>query len=111
MRHKLLIVIFFTIYFVCCIQPVEYNTLHAVNDFLIGGNWIAIAGYEDGEVSGESNCNFLEKGLEFKEDQIDYNADWDEDFDYRLSDRNKITEITFLSDRAGVFSYNIHVIS
>src|SRR5699024_11815145 len=104
MRIKLLLLTVFLCLFTACSQQAD-------EDYLIGGNWIATAGFEDGEVSGEPNCNFFEKGLEFKEDQTVYNADWDEDFDYRLSDRNNITEITFLSDRAGVFSYNIHVIS
>src|SRR5699024_8493730 len=104
MRHKLLLLISFAVLLVGCSQQAD-------EDYLIGGNWIATAGYEDGEVKGEPNCNFFEKGLEFKEDEIVYNADWDEDFYYSLSDGNKVTQIAFLSDRAGDFSYKIHVIS
>ena|SRR5699024_2969625 len=104
MRHKLVLVIFFTLFLVGCSQQAD-------EDYLIGGNWIATAGYEDGEVSGEPNCHFFEEGLEFKEGRIVYNASFDFDFDYRLSDRNKETEITFLSNEAGIFTYNIHVIS
>jgi|SRR5699024_1093220 len=104
MRRKLLLLTIFLFLFTACSQQAD-------EDYLIGGNWIATAGYEDGEVKGEPNCNFFEKGLEFKEDLIVYNADWDEDFDYRLSNRNKVTQIAFLSDRAGDFSYKIHVIS
>lgn len=104
MRTKLLLLTVFLCLFTACSQQADEG-------YLIGGNWIATAGYEDGEVSGEPNCHFFEEGLEFKEDRIVYNASFDFDFDYRLSDRDKVTQITFLSNEAGIFRYNIHVIS
>ena len=104
MRHKYILFIFFTLFLVGCSQQAD-------EDYLIGGNWIATAGYEDGEVSGEPNCHFFEDGLEFKEDEVVYNASFDFDFNYSLSDRDKVTQITFLSDMAGEFLYKIHVIS
>ena|SRR5699024_1083129 len=104
MRHKLVLVIFFTLFLVGCSQQAD-------EDYLIGGNWIATAGFEDGEVKGEPNCHFFEEGLEFKKDEVVYNASFDFDFNYSLSERDKVTQITFLSNKAGIFRYNIHIIS
>src|SRR5690625_830200 len=104
MRNKLLLLIFLLFLLTSCSQKADA-------EYLIGGNWIATAGYEDGEIKGVPNCNFFEEGLEFKDEDTVYNADFDMDFDYRLSDRNKVTEITFLSNEAGEFRYNIHIIS
>src|SRR5699024_8796666 len=104
MRHKYILFIFFTLFIVGFSQQAD-------EDYLIRENWIATVGYEDGEVSGEHNCHFFEDGLEFKEDEVVYNASFDFDFNYSLSDRDKVTQITFLSDMAGEFLYKIHVIS
>ena|SRR5699024_702430 len=104
MRNKLIFLIFSLFLLTACNQQADA-------DYLIGGNWVATAGYEDGEAKGEPNCHFFEEGLEFKDEDTVYNASFDEDFDYRLSDRNKDTEITFESPSLGVYSYNIHVIS
>jgi len=104
MRNKLLLIIFSLFLLTSCSQKADA-------EYLIGGNWIATAGYEDGEVKGEPNCHFFEEGLEFKDEDTVYNASFDEDFDYRLSDRNKLTEISLIHPGGSSFSYNIHVIS
>lgn len=44
---------------------------------LIGGEWVASAGYEDGEVSGEENCFPFEKGNQFKSEDTVYNTSFD----------------------------------
>ena len=107
MRNKfLLIIIFFLFLFVLtsCTQKADA-------EYLTGGNWIATAGYEDGEAKGEPNCHFFEKGLEFKDKETVYNASFEEEFTYSLSDRNKLTEVTFIQRDRITFTYNIHVIS
>ena len=106
MRNKLLLIIFSLFLLTSCSQKADA-------EYLIGGNWIATAGYEDGEIKGVPNCHFFEEGLEFKDEDTVYNASFDEDFDYRLSNQNKETEITFGSPNLGfdAYSYNIHVIS
>lgn len=104
MRNKLLLLIFSLFLLTSCSQKADA-------EYLIGGNWIATAGYEDGEAEGEPNCHFFEEGIEFKDEEIVYNASFEEDFTYYLSDRNKVTEISFFPPKPGIFSYNIHVIS
>lgn len=104
MRNKFLLLIFLTFLLTSCGQKADA-------DFLIGGNWVATAGYEDGEAKGEPNCHFFEEGLEFKDEDTVYNASFDEDFTYSLSNQNKGTEITFIPSKSGSFSYKIHVIS
>ena len=85
----------------------------ADSEYSIVENWIATAGYEDEEIKDVPNGHFFEEGLEFKDGDTVYNASFDEDFDYRLSNQNKETEISFGSPNLGfdTYSYNIHVIS
>jgi len=104
MRNKLLLLIFLLFLLTSCSQKADA-------EYLIGGNWIATAGYEDGEIKGVPNCHFFEEGLEFKDEDTVYNADFDIDFNYRLSDKNKVTEIDFAHPNSGIFTYSIHVIS
>ncbi len=105
MRNKFLLIICFLFLFVLtsCTQKADA-------EYLIGGNWIATAGYEDEEAKGEPNCHF-EEGLEFKDEGTVYNASFDKELDYRLSDRNKETEITFLSEESSEYRYNIHIVN
>src|SRR5699024_11115179 len=102
----LLIIIFFLFLFVLtsCTQTCD-------DEYLTGRYWIATAGYEHGEAKGEANCRFFEKGLEFKDKETVYNASYEEEFTYSLSDRNKLTEVTFIQRDRITFTYNIHVIS
>src|SRR5690625_4750568 len=104
MRNKLLLIIFSLFLLTSCSQKADA-------EYLIGGNWIATSGYEDGEIKGVPNCHFFEEGLEFKDEDIVYNTSFDEKFSYHLSDRDKVTEITFTSPNLGIYRFNIHVIS
>src|SRR5690625_7856254 len=88
MRNKLLLIIFSLFLLTSCSQKADA-------EYLSGCNGIATSGYEDGEIKGVPNCHFFEEGLEFKDEDIVYNTSFDEKFSYHLSDRDKVTEITF----------------
>src|SRR5699024_10175950 len=60
---------------------------------LIGGEWIAKAAYEDGEIKGEPNCYPFEEGFEFKNEDTVYNTTFAENFSYELVETKKWTEI------------------
>jgi len=104
MRYTLLLLIPSLFLLTACNQKADA-------EYLIGGNWIATAGFEDGEIKGEPDCNFFEEGLEFKDEETVYNADFEMNFTYSLSDRNKVTKVRFMHPGRGTFTYNIHVIS
>lgn len=104
MRNKLLLIIFFSLLLASCSQQADA-------DYLIGGNWVATAGYKGGEAKGEPDCHFFEEGLEFKTEDIVYNTSFDEDFNYYLFDQNKVTEISFESPNLGTYIFKVHVIS
>jgi len=53
MKYKLLLIILLPFLLTSCNQKAD-------EEYLIGGNWIATAGYEDGEIKGEPNCHFFE---------------------------------------------------
>src|SRR5690625_2195072 len=102
MRNKLLLLILSFLLLASCSQKADA-------EYLIGGNWIATAGYEDGEIKGEPNCHFFEEGLEFKSEEIVYNTSFDEDFNFYLFDQNKVTEISFESPNLGTYSFKVNV--
>jgi len=49
------------------------------------GKWVAIAGYENGEVTEESNCSYVE-GLDFKNKDIVHVAGVNKNYEYSLDD-------------------------
>lgn len=106
MRYKFILLLSLLLLLTACNKKADA-------EYLIGGDWVATAGYEDGEVKGEPNCHYFEEGLEFKDEEKVYNATFDEDFYYFLSDsknRGKLTKVTFWPEGPGMFVYNIHVI-
>lgn len=104
MKYKLLLMLLsIMLILTACNQRADAN-------YLVGGNWIATAGFQDGEIKGEPTCNYFKVGLQFIDEETVYNADFDEKYYYSLSDRNKITEITIIPEGPGIFVYNIHVI-
>lgn len=104
MRNKFLILIFSLFLLTSCNQKAD-------EEYLTGGNWIATAGYEDGEAKGEPNCHYFEEGLEFKDEETVYNTSFDQEFDYTLYDNDNETEISFYAPNLGVYNYIIHVIN
>lgn len=81
-------------------------------DFLVGGTWVAIAGYEDGKAKGEPNCHPLEEGSEFRNENTVYNASFDRDFDYWLYEDDGVSKIHFGDSKTGgSYNYQIKKIS
>src|SRR5699024_9240525 len=79
-------------------------------DFLIGGTWVATAGYEDEEARGEPNCYPFEEGIEFTSDDSFYNATSDHDFEYWLYEHEGDSNIFFAGPTPG-YGYRITKIS
>lgn len=107
MRYKLFILLSLLLFLTACNEKID-------SEYLIGGNWVATAGYEDGEIKGIPDCPLFEEGLEFKNEEKVHIATFDEDFYYFLSGKRnmgKTTKVTFWPEGAGVFIYNIHFIS
>lgn len=80
--------LFILILFICagCSQRIT-------EDDLIGGEWIATSGYEDGKIVGEPNCYPFEDGIEFKNKNTVYIESYKRDFNYELKENG--SEITF----------------
>lgn len=78
-------------------------------EYLIGGEWVAIAGYKDGEVKGDPNCDPFEKGNEFKSEDTVYNRTYGEDVRYEIIDDG--FEIVFIFKNIGTYRYQIKMIS
>src|SRR5690625_5196748 len=90
-------------------------------EYLVGGHWIPISSYEDGEEVGEPKCIPLDEGMEFKKDDIVFVEAFERDFEYILSeeDSNVIFRDTGpdldpkadLDYGAGYFRYDIKITS
>ena len=64
-------------------------------DQLIGGKWILINGYEDGEVGGDPVCPAYEEGMEFIDKEKVYVFAEEEEISYSLSESEEGMEIIF----------------
>src|SRR5699024_2852839 len=71
------------------------------------GTWVATAGYEDGEASGEPNCHPFEDGMEFKNDDTVYNVSTDRDFEYWLYEDEGDSILHFEDSYPGQYNYQI----
>jgi len=78
---------------------------------LSGGEWVAKAAYEDGEIIGEPNCYPFEEGFKFKDEDTVYNTTFAEDFSYELIETKKGTEIVFHLSGPGVYRYDIKILT
>ncbi|WP_152655079.1 hypothetical protein [Oceanobacillus sp. CFH 90083] len=68
------------------IIPVGCSTIITEED-LIGGEWVATAGYKDGEPEGEADCfDIVSQGLEFKDEKTVYSKGYESDFNYGLEE-------------------------
>lgn len=90
------------ILFTACSQNVTEE------DFLIGGTWLATAGYEDGEAEGKPNCRPLEEGLTFKDKDTVYNETLGRDIEYVLNETDEGSEI-YVADPVTGGSYNYQI--
>jgi|SRR5690625_316649 len=76
-------------------------------DQLIGGKWILINGYEDGEVGGDSVCPSFDEGMEFIDEEKVYVIAEEEEFVYRLRESDEGMEITFFNPNGVIDFYKI----
>lgn len=78
---------------------------------LIGGEWLASAGYVNGEITGEPNCYPFENGLEFIDKERVYVDTFERNFEYILSEVKEGIKIT-IDDvgRPGIYHYQIKMI-
>ena len=80
---------------------------------LIGGFWVATAGYKDGKRNGEPyGSSVITEGLEFKDDETVYVAAYDRDFKYELEKSKEGMMIRFIRTDLGLYlSYYIDKIN
>ncbi len=64
-------------------------------DQLIGGKWILVNGYEDGEIGGDPVCPAYEEGMEFIDEENVYVFAEEEEISYSLSESDEGMEIIF----------------
>src|SRR5699024_6369984 len=64
-------------------------------DQLIGGKWILINGYEDGEIGGDPVCPGYEEGMEFIDEEKVYVIAEEKEISYSLSESDEGMEIIF----------------
>lgn len=75
---------------------------------LIGGNWVATAGYKDGKPVGEPYCrDIFTGGLEFKGEGIVHGKEFDEEYEYIIEEWEGKTRIVFI--RQGKFHHNYFI--
>ncbi|GIO23545.1 hypothetical protein [Oceanobacillus sp. J11TS1] len=75
----------YSLLFSILICLVSCTTDEITEEDLIGGEWIATAGYKDGKPEGESYCsNSVSYGLEFKDEETVYSKAYGSDFYYEL---------------------------
>ena len=86
-------------------EVVEYD--------LIEGNWLATAGYQDGEPKGDSSCAASVKGgLEFKDEETVYVEAYETNFEYSLENSDSGVEIHLAGSELGIYlSYHIDKVS
>lgn len=98
-------VLFFSLFFFILLTGCSQRI---TEEDLIGGNWVATAGYEDGETGEEPNCYPFEDGLEFKDKEAAYNESFERNFEYILEEEGE--KVTFF-DVSFTYSYQINKIS
>ncbi|WP_461183142.1 hypothetical protein, partial [Virgibacillus kimchii] len=78
----------------CPFLPLLFTILigcsaNVTKEDLIGGYWVATAGYQDGEPVGESYCfPSVDYGLEFKDEETVYVEAYESDFAYWLEEND-----------------------
>ena len=87
------------------------NSSKITEEDLIGGTWVATAGYKEGKLDGEANCtDYLMEGLKFKQDGVAYVGKLDEEFEYSVKYSEEGTKIIFITKNS-YYSYYIDKIS
>src|SRR5699024_12800649 len=87
-----------------CFFPFLFLTACGQNvtaeDFLIGGTWVATAGYRDGDAEEESNCYPFQDGIEFIDKDTVFIETYGRDFEYQLSENKADANIIYDDDGA-----------
>lgn len=79
---------------------------------LIGGNWVATAGFQNGNVEGEPDCFPFEEGIEFIGEDMVYVESFERDFEFSISEEEgPPTRIYFYDSDQGLFRYEITMVS
>ena len=104
MKNRIYLLILLLLFLTACNNKVT-------EEDLIGGAWIATAGYKDGDAQGKPNCHPFEEGIEFKNVDTVYNESFKENFTYFLSEIDKGTEIAFDLPGPGIYRFQIKLIS
>ncbi|HLR52655.1 MAG TPA: hypothetical protein VK072_07265 [Candidatus Avamphibacillus sp.] len=95
-----------------CFFPFLFLTACGQNvteeDFLIGGTWVATAGYQDGEAEEESNCYPFQDGIEFIDKDTVFIETYGRDFEYQLSENKEGPKIIFHDSGPGGESTTSH---
>jgi len=87
------------------------ETSKITEEDLIGGEWVATAGYKNGKAEGEPVCtDYLMEGLEFKQDGVAYGGKLDEKFEYSVKYSEEGTKIIFITKNS-YYSYYIDKVS
>jgi len=81
-KKVIFLLLFILVFLAACDEQVT-------NEYLIGGEWVAISGYEDGEIKGEPQCPII-KGLKFMDQETVYIEHGDQDFEYNIEDSGTI---------------------
>lgn len=72
------------------IIPLGCSADDITEEDLIGGEWVATAGYKEGEPEGESYCSpSVDSGLEFKDEETVYSKGYEREFNYKLEKRKE----------------------
>lgn len=79
---------------------------------LIGGNWIATAGFQDEDAVGETNCYPFEEGIEFNNENEAYIETFEREFEFALSNENGPPTRLYLDNLKGaLYRYEITMLS
>src|SRR5690625_2568188 len=79
---------------------------------LTGGNWVATAGFQDGNAEGEPNCYPFEEGIEFVSEDTVYVESYERDFEFAVSnDAGPLPRIYFNSEYSGLYRYEITMLN
>ena len=80
---------------------------------LIGGEWIATAGYKDGKPEGEPYCSSsISSGIEFKDNETVYSEEYDRELSYWIEKSEEGPVIYFDGFDFGIYrSYYIEKVN
>jgi hypothetical protein len=79
---------------------------------LTGGNWVATAGFQNGNAEGEPDCFPFEEGIEFNGEDSVYVESFEREFEFSLSeDDGPSTKLYMYDADQGLYRYEITMLS